>query len=313
MNRNIYQLLFVKFPIVFPLLYGFFLYAFPSFEKHLIIITILILGETHFGATWPFFLNKFNYTFINKKKIELIFIPLVIIILCLVGFFLVKNFFLFIFFMANMYHVTRQSYGVCKLYTNNEVEFNFQANFIYFINILFFIVAFFRFYIPVIDSDHLIITNLFFIFLIIISSFYYLLKFKFSENYLTFLTGSLIFYPVCFVSNPIHVILMGVTMHYTQYLYFTKNVYVSRYKEKETETSKNNKRFLYSFILIVVIYSLIMTTFSLIGTIENTVYQNLILVPIIFQMLHFYIDSQLWKFSDKHNRDNTLIHIKRII
>ena len=43
----------------------------------------------------------------------------------------------------------------------------------------------------------------------------------FSENFLTFVTGCLIFYPMCFVSNPVHAIIMGVTMHYTQYLYLT--------------------------------------------------------------------------------------------
>ena len=36
-------------------------------------------------------------------------------------------------------------------------------------------------------------------------------------------------------------------------------------------------------------------------------------VPIIGQMLHFYLDSQLWKFSEKHNRDNTLLHLKKIV
>ena len=27
------------------------------------------------------------------------------------------------------------------------------------------------------------------------------------------------------------------------------------------------------------------------------------------QMLHFYLDSKLWKFSEKHNRENTLKYI----
>ena len=36
------------------------------------------------------------------------------------------------------------------------------------------------------------------------------------------------------------------------------------------------------------------------------------IIPIIGQMLHFYLDSQLWKFSEKHNRDNILVHINKI-
>ena len=54
------QLLFIKFPILFPIIYGSVLYMFPQYETELILITILLLAETHFGATWPFFLSKSN-------------------------------------------------------------------------------------------------------------------------------------------------------------------------------------------------------------------------------------------------------------
>ena len=49
------EVFFVKFPILFPLLYVSILYSFPNFETQLVFITILLLAETHFGATWPFF------------------------------------------------------------------------------------------------------------------------------------------------------------------------------------------------------------------------------------------------------------------
>ena len=123
-NSKISQLLLIKFPIFFPILYGFVLFFFPSYEKELILITILILGEAHFGATWPFFLNKVNYPYLREKKIELIFIPLTIFIFSIIGFIYVKNFFLLIFFAINIYHVTRQSFGVCKLYCKDAAEFN---------------------------------------------------------------------------------------------------------------------------------------------------------------------------------------------
>ena len=133
------QFFLVKFPIVFPLLYGFVLYNFPQFETELIIITILLLAESHFGATWPFLVDKINYTFIKSNRISLLTIPLVIIILSLAGFFLTKELFLLIFFAANVYHVTRQSFGVGKLYCNNEKERKYQELFIYIINFLFFL------------------------------------------------------------------------------------------------------------------------------------------------------------------------------
>ena len=63
------ELLYVKFPIIFPIIYFLILYFFPQFETHLIFLTILFLAETHFGATWPFFLNKINYQYIIQKKL----------------------------------------------------------------------------------------------------------------------------------------------------------------------------------------------------------------------------------------------------
>ena len=56
-----------------------------------------------------------------------------------------------------------------------------------------------------------------------------------------------------------------------------------------------------------------MSIFSLFGKAENMHLQQLIIIPIVGQMLHFYLDSQIWKFSVKHNRDNTLFYIKKFI
>ena len=56
-----------------------------------------------------------------------------------------------------------------------------------------------------------------------------------------------------------------------------------------------------------------MTFFSSMGKFDNSWLKELIFIPILGQMLHFYLDSQLWKFSEKHNRDNTLIYLSKII
>ena len=201
-----------------------------------------------------------------------------------------------IFFMANIYHVTRQSYGVCKLYCKDISENKFQENFIYLFNSLFFVIAFLRFYFPLIKSQDLIILNIIVLFLILIVSIYYINKYKFSENFLTFLTGVIIFYPTCFVTNPVHAIIMGVTMHYTQYLYLTSYVVNNRKKKAQIENGEKNKLY-YNYLFIIIIYSIIMTIFSTFGKSANLNLNNLIIIPIVGQMLHFYLDSQLWKFS----------------
>ena len=306
------QLIFVKFPIIFPIIYASILYVFPEFETELILITILLLAETHFGATWPFFLSKSNIDHIKNDKIKLLFFPISIILFCLVGFFFFKSFFLMIFFLANIYHVTRQSYGVCKLYCKDTEENKFQENFIYIFNSLFFIIAFFRFYYPIIDNNYLIYLNIITITLIVLTSIVYLRKFVFSENFLTFLTGVIIFYPVCFVANPVHAIIMGVTMHYTQYLYLTNYVVNTREKDLNINEPKRNKFYL-NYLFVIIIYSIVMTFFSTFGKSSNINLNNLILIPIIGQMLHFYLDSQLWKFSIKHNRENVLKYLIKLI
>ena len=53
-NKNL-DLILIKFPIIFPLIYGMVLYSFPQYENILIFATLLLLAEPHFGATWPFF------------------------------------------------------------------------------------------------------------------------------------------------------------------------------------------------------------------------------------------------------------------
>ena len=299
------EVMLVKFPIIFPLIYIFILYTFPSFETQLVFITILLLAETHFGATWPFFLNKVNLTYISQNKLSLVFTPLILTLFCVVGFFYFKNFFLLIFFAANVYHVTRQSFGIMNLYTKNIEEKKYYSNTIYIFNFIFFLIAFFRFYIPIIENNHLLLLNLLIIILMLISITPQIKKFGYSENTLTLITGVLIFYPVCFVSNPVHAIIMGVTMHYSQYLFLTSKVMNKRSKED----TAHKKNYLTSFWVVVGVYAIIMSVLSIFGKNDSEFLKNLIFIPITGQMLHFYLDSQLWKFSVEHNRNNILRHL----
>ncbi len=308
MNLNKLNLEFnlVKFPILFPIIYGLTLYMVPQFETILIFITILFLAETHFGATWPFFLNKSNSSLIENNKIYFISFPIIIIIFSILGFILIKPTFLLIFFAVNMYHVTRQSFGVSKLYSEDINEINFQEKFIYIFNFLFFLVGFFRFYFPIIEYKYIVNLNIIIIVLFLITISFHVYKFKFSDSTYTFITGLIIFYPICFVENPVHAIIMGVTMHYTQYLYLTHKVYKGRSSKNITHMS------IKTYLSVIIFYSIIMSTLSLFGKSTSEIFSQLIIIPIIGQMLHFYLDSQLWKFSNKHNRENVLAHIKKI-
>ena len=87
------DLYLINFPIIFPLIYGVLLYSFPKIETLIILFTILILAEPHFGATWPFFLQKQNKTYIKENREFFIILPIVVVIYCLVGFLFFRNFF----------------------------------------------------------------------------------------------------------------------------------------------------------------------------------------------------------------------------
>jgi hypothetical protein len=300
-----FDFFFIKFPILFPLIYLFILYNFPFLENILIVITILFLAEPHFGATWPFFINKINKKYIFNNKFLLIQIPILILILSLLGFFLIKNLFLLIFFGFNIYHVTRQSLGIAKLYSKNIIELKNIEIILYVWNILFFFIGFLRFYYPIINYEYIGIFNIIIIIIIFLNIIYFLLKFQSTENVFILLTGILIFYPICFVSNPIHSILMGVTMHYSQYLILTYKIT----KNRELEIDQNKKN--YYFIFIIFFYSILMTALSLTGKMEIIFLKNLIIIPIAAQMLHFYLDSRLWKFSESHNRSVVLNYLRK--
>ena len=181
---------------------------------------------------------------------------------------------------------------------------NFQEKFIYIFNFLFFLIGFFRFYFPVIETEHLVNLNILILLLIFLTVTFYIYNFKSTENIYTFITGLIIFYPICFVGNPVHSIIMGVTMHYTQYLYLTHKVYKGRSSQDNTQISITN------YLAMIIFYSIIMSLLSLFGKSSSEIFSQLIIIPIIGQMLHFYLDSQLWKFSNPHNRENVLTYLK---
>ena len=102
-------------------------------------------------------------------------------------------------------------------------------------------------------------------------------------------------------------------MHYTQYIYLTYNVCDLRNQNTNVLNKSYFSKKIFNYLIIIILYSLVMTLISLFGKYEGSILKSLIVIPIIGQMLHFYLDSQLWKFSEKDNRDNTLIHLTRLI
>ena len=108
----------------------------------------------------------------------------------------------------------------------------------YVFNGIFFLIAYLKFFLEIDIEEIKLVLNLMVIALIVLSIIIFIYKFKLNENLLTYITGVLIFSPVCFVNNPVHVILMGVTMHFSQYLYLTNKVFNGRILNRENAIKK---------------------------------------------------------------------------
>jgi len=308
-NNNFSDTFLIKFPIIFPIIYFFSLYMFPEHENLILFTTLLLLAEPHFGATWPFLLNIKNKEEIKNKRVIYIIFPIMLAIFSLVGFFTFYSVFILLFFTFNIFHVTRQSIGISKLFASNFEQINFQKYVIYGVNILFFIVGILRFNLTnLIQLDTFYITS-FVIIVISISSIIFLIKFKDFGNLLTLITGCLIFLPICFMEKPIHALVMGVTMHYSQYLVLTLKVHEGRKKDPDIKMeSKNSFSYFSNFILIISIYGLFMSILAFAPNYDATL-KNLIVIPLIGQMIHFYLDTFLWRFQEQHHRDVTYKYI----
>ena len=82
-------------------------------------------------------------------------------------------------------------------------------------------------------------------------------------------------------------------------------VFKGRHQDKMTQISN------LTYVVVIFIYAFVMAILSLFGKSSNEILYFLIIIPIIGQMLHFYLDLQLWKFSVKHNRENILKHLTK--
>ncbi|MDB9743439.1 hypothetical protein OAM70_04270 [Pelagibacteraceae bacterium] len=305
-NKNA-DLLLIQFPIIFPIIYYLSLLNFPAYESLIIFLTLFILAEPHFGATWPFFLDKQNKSEIINNKLIYIYAPILIIIFSVAGFFLFQTIFILIFFAFNIFHVTRQSIGISKLYSSNKNEIEYQELILYNFNLILFIVGVLRFYLPNVVPINIYYLNLFLVSILLAIYIIYYLKYKNLKNLLTLITGTLIFYPICFMDKPIHALIMGVTMHYSQYLVLTSKIFYKRRMQGDLYKFVNKKNIFY-FATIVLVYGLVMSSLAFLPKLDIS-FKNIIIIPLVGQMLHFYLDSLLWRFSNKHHREVSFNHI----
>ena len=177
--------LLINFPIWIPLGYFLLITNFPKFENIFFILVMIFLGETHFGSTWWMYFEKKNMEWAYQNKTYSMYYPLCILIFLITLAIVVSlELSLFLILLFNVFHVTKQSSGIIKVYTKDTDErINSEkiSNSLYFISTIIIIYGLLKFVLKIKSIEgYSLHINLFAMAYILISNFYFyfILKFK---------------------------------------------------------------------------------------------------------------------------------------
>ena len=314
--NNPFDISFIYFPMWFPISYIFLVINIPSAASIFFIFSLFLFAETHFASTWLFFFDRDNKEWIKKNSYILIVLPIYIITAVIGIWFFNPNLIILLHYLASGFHVTRQSIGISKLSINSQDNFH---SLIYFFSFGFLATGLLK---PGILNDFLSQKLSLNIFLLIVFISYIFLIYLSSKGFLnniskyifSILTGIMIYLPILFFKDLSTATAVGVGMHWIQYIALFGIIYFRKtnikYKTIEFFIKSNEFKSKISFIFM---YALIMTLCAYIGVTsasDGKAYTFLYLIPIIFQLYHFYIDGFIWRFSDKHLRKSIASFLK---
>ncbi len=295
--------IFIFYPFWFPIIYLLFIINIPSIAPYLFLLVLFLFAETHFASTWLFFFDKQNWGWIKENNYKFFFLPIYFVIAIFLIWRFNNGLVLIFHYLASGWHVTRQSIGILKLSKNN----NFITSF------LTYGISFFCLGVGLTKPGLLalslngILANIILVSLILI---YLLSIFRItdgSRRFFSLLTGVSIYLPLLFINNLGLATALGVGMHWCQYLALMWSIKIRKRNLINKEVIKNPFRLSNNLKLnlgFVLIYALLMTLLAYFGmpnqANNNGNYSILYLIPIIFQLYHFYLDGFIWQFSNNH-------------
>lgn len=316
--RNITSNLFldnflINFPLWFPLCYIFLALNFPNYRNLLFIFTLFLFAETHFASTWLFFFDRQNWFWVKNNLYQFFVLPIYCFILICLTWFFSPSLVIVLHYLASGWHVTKQSTGILKIYGANQRIYQFLVYFFSFSCLGIGLNS------PGILSRSLnsASINLYLMFFLIIYISILLLSLygKLSKKIIVLfpvITGLLIYIPILFFENLAIATAVGVGMHWCQYIAIMWSMYFRKNKKNsKINPVKNIKNV--SRVSFVFIYAFIMTVLAVLGMPDfkngSSQYSYLYLIPLLFQLYHFYIDGFIWKFSDPHIKKSVLPYI----
>ena len=311
-NNPLGDYLLVLCPVWVGALYIFLISTFPTYHVQIFAFYLLLLGESHFAVTWLFFNNRRNWEWLKHRWFSIAIVPVFIAgVYVSIGLWRLDSAFLVVG-VASGFHVTRQSIGVYRLY--GGVKYGISEALIYGFSLFFLVVGFFRFYTEDINQ---LIGSLPYVSDVVARLFidretgaYFLLSTmiavsvlvkKYSKDWRRWtatMTGSFLYTPYCFVTTPYDAMAIGVGMHWCQYLGLNYLIYFKKDRRGPTENIIGTKM---AFMFIVG-YTVLMSSLDTGGWESFRVEQAWVLIPLTGNLIHFYIDAFIWKFSDPHIR-----------
>jgi len=306
-----YDTIFVCFPVWIPFSFFFLNQFLPQNGTIIFLLAIFLLAETHFGATWLFFLDQNNNNYISNNLIIFLYIPVFILISAII----IWTYFgsaklILIASIASAFHVTRQSIGINKLFSSKNIFTLKLSNYlIYGYSIYFLGIGFLRFFTNTVFPENFIFTiNL----AILLLGICFIILIFYLDNrkqntikiYMSTFTGMFLYFPYTFSENIEIAVTMGVGMHWMQYLAITIPLYL---RKSEKYVEKNKKSFVgritsksFNIISFVIGYGALMVFLRQYETGLSYDYSTYFLIPLCLRLLHFYYDSFIWRFSESH-------------
>lgn len=119
-----FDLGFFILPFVLGLAYFGLVTQFPAFAFPLTVIVWILFAQTHFGSTWFMYADKKNRAYYKEHPFIYYVFPALIFLLALFIGKLSLSLLLAIVSVASLYHVSRQSIGILQIYRAKNKEFD---------------------------------------------------------------------------------------------------------------------------------------------------------------------------------------------
>ena len=340
-----YDSVFFIFPFWFSVLYYLALHLFQQFEGLLFLLTYICLAETHFASTWFMFFDSKLRIYFSKRWIIFYLVPALIMIYSILSVSIIPiGPLIGMAMIFSAIHVTGQSFGFVNLYRNlsnvtNKNRRQFDRNLIYagaafFLGIgfyrLFLNNEFFKLTISPFPIELFSVVRFLALFWIVGSGMVAIFSLKAiirdeKRNpeasvwyWIVLLYSAALYSPYCFVTRPEHAVAMGVGIHFIQYLGITWHLNKNKSKRgNEIISAEPIYNWIFSaplnFIVVVLLYAFLMalirqgelTNFNL--ELNNRLYA----LVIGLQMVHYHVDSFIWRFSVPEVRNQIVPYLKK--